>query len=72
MLGYLIRVAKPGHDGNVGRHPILKGGGNVVIGLSLVQHGIPDLHLLDGGAVVQVPVLVVQQVKHELHVHLVV
>jgi hypothetical protein len=51
MLGYFIRVAKPGHEWNEGRHPTSKDGGTVVMGLSLVQHGGPDLYILDCGTV---------------------
>jgi hypothetical protein len=72
MLGYLIRVAKPGHEGNEGRHPTSKDGGTVIMGLSLMQYGGPVLHLLNDGAVIKVPVLVVQHIEHEHLVNVVV
>jgi hypothetical protein len=65
-------VAKLRHEMNEGRHPTSKYGGSVVLVLSLVQHGGPDLHLLDGSSVVQVPVLVVRHVENKLLVLVIV
>jgi hypothetical protein len=41
MHGYLVRVAKPRHKENKGRHPTLKDGGTVVLGL---RHSTVDLN----------------------------
>jgi hypothetical protein len=66
----------PGTRGTREGTPPLKDGVTVVLGLRHVQHGGPDLYILDGYSVIQVPVVqhivVGGLVEHGLHVQVVV